>query len=80
MRDVSRNTADILELHEMEEIMCKHKNVQVSMFTTFNHIYFAMCMDCGEELILQPPKLRTTATVGKPTDIKTSDTRKRCRK
>ena len=46
--------------------MCKHKNVQVSMFTSFNHTYFAMCMDCGEELILQPPRLRTTATIGKP--------------
>ena len=46
--------------------MCKHKNVKTSMFTTFNHPYFAICMDCGEELILQPPKLRTTATIGKP--------------
>ena len=60
--------------------MCKHKNVQVSMFTTFNYTYFAKCMDCGEELMLQPPKLRTTASIGKPTDIKTSDTRKRCAK
>lgn len=59
--------------------MCKHKNIQCSMFTTFNGPYFARCMDCGEEIICQPPKLRTTATIGKPTDIKTSDTRKRYR-
>ena len=45
--------------------MCKHKNIQASMFTTFNHPYLARCMDCREELIIDPPKHRTTATIGK---------------
>lgn len=36
--------------------MCKHENIQASLFVSFNSPYFAKCVDCGCALIVKASK------------------------